>query len=93
MRKKQAGITAAIGENTAAREALAEQLRDKDWNGFTPDDDNAKANPKQTDSTLLTGLATRFGIPDDPHERNIWMAGYLAAVSIVMAHQQARRTS
>ncbi len=32
----------------------------------------------------------QFDIPDDPHERNIWYSDYLAAVSIVMAHKQAR---
>ena len=34
MRKNR--VTAAIGENTAAREALTEQLRACDFNGFTP---------------------------------------------------------
>ena len=63
-------------------------MRHKDGNGFTPDE--PEANPKQGDSTLLTGLAARFDIPDDPRERNIWFSGYLAACAVVAEANQAR---
>ena len=70
MRKNR--VTAAIEENTAAREALTGQLRPIDYSGHVPHE--PEANPKQTASTLLSGesLAERFDIPDHPHERNIW---------------------
>lgn len=43
MRKIRPGITAAIKENTAAREALADQLRPIDYSGHIPDEDSREA--------------------------------------------------
>ena len=62
-------------------------LRPIDYNGHVPDE--PEANPKQGDSTLLTGLAARFGIPDDSRERDIWFLGYLAACAVVAEANQA----
>lgn len=73
--RKNRGITAAIEESTAAREALTEKLRARDFNGFTPDEDR--------EETLLNP-------PADPALRAAWFDGYMAAVGILAARARVQ---
>lgn len=80
--------TDAIQANTAALGELADTIRPRDFNGFTPDpaeDGNPEANAKQDGSTLLTNPYP----PGD--DRNVaWFQGMTDALIYIASLNVAR---